>query len=350
MPRLPAAFAAAFVVAACNHSTAPNGTDSSGLPGMNVPGLTARGPGVLTASPLDTATLFQIDPLGQLGPPGHTLPSDHQYWWFVSPTLGGGQADCSKRPVYAAGAGTVTFIYVTEPGSQKVMVTMTQTFAYYYDHVVLDANVQLGTAVTAGQRIGSTDGLCPTIDVGIIDLDVTLTGLVTPERYNQQTRYTGEPIAYFSEPLRSKFYRLSSRAAGDPYRGGKIDYSVKGQLVGDWFDPSLPKTYESTGPAGWTKCLAFVYDNRDPSQVRVSIGGGALPLGLWSVQGNAPDPASVNVATGKVVYTLVPYGGASQPGKLAVQLIADDRIRIQVFPGSTDPNPAFTSAAVEYVR
>ena len=76
----------------------------------------------------------------------------------------------------------------------------------------------------------------------------------------------------------------------------------------------------------------------------------ALPIGLWSVQGNAPDPATVTVATGKVVYKLIPYGGPSQPGMLAVQLIAEDRIRIEVFLNSTDPNPAFTTGAREYVR
>ena len=87
----------------------------------------------------------------------------------------------------------------------------------------------------------------------------------------------------------------------------------------------------------------------NPSIIRVSIGG-TLPIGLWSVEGNTPDPAIVSVSTGKVVYKLIPYGGNSQPGMLAVQMIADDRIRIEVFLGSTNANPSFTASALEYVR
>jgi len=55
----------------------------------------------------------------------------------------------------------------------------------------------------------------------------------------------------------------------------------RGRLVGDWFLSTLPKTYESAGPTGWTQSLAFVYDNVNPSIIRVSIGG-TLPVGLWS--------------------------------------------------------------------
>ena len=86
-----------------------------------------------------------------------------------------------------------------------------------------------------------------------------------------------------------------------------------------------------------------------PAKIRVSIGG-TLPIGLWGVEGDTPDPANVSVATGKVVYKLIPYGGSAVPAMLSVQLIADDRIRIEVFVGSNDPNPSFTAAAREYVR
>jgi hypothetical protein len=336
-----------LAAAACSGSKVTAPSDSNWF---GVPGLTTRGPGVLTVSPIDTAQLVRVDPLGQMSPPGHTLPSDHEYWFFVNPLGNPLTADCSKRPIRAAGAGTVSFMLETEPGNWKVIFAMTQTFGYYYDHIVPAAGIVVGATVSAGQQVGTTTGGCPSFDVGVIDFDVTLPGLITPERYGAQTLHAGRPIGYFTEPLRSALLARSSRTAGDAYREGRIDYGIRGKLVGDWFATTLPRTTDSTGPAGWTQSLCFAYDNVDPSKIRISVGGGALPMGLWNVGGGAADPANVGVSSGKVVYQLIPYGGASQPGYLAVQLIAEDRIRVQVFPNSTDPNPAFTSAAVEYVR
>ena len=332
----------------CNSATGPGPDTPSGLPGADSPSITASGPGVFTFAPFDTAQISRISPLGQLGPPGHVLPTDHIYIHFVNSTGNQSTNDCARRPVYAVGDGVVNFMLQPVGTDWKVGVQMTRTFMYYFDHIYPNPGTVVGTVVTAGQQIGTTNGFCPSIDLGVIDLDVTLGGLLTPERYGA-TVHTGSPLKYFTEPVRSALYRRIDRAASDPNRDGRIDYGIRGSLIGDWFLPTLPKTAESTGANGWAKSLAFVYDNVNPSTIRVSIGG-TLPIGLWAVEGNAPDPATVNVATGKVMYKLIPYGGAAQPGMLAVQMIADDRIRIEVFIGSVDPNPAFTSNALEYVR
>jgi hypothetical protein len=338
--------ALAFVACKGDGPTIPPA--QSGLPGVDAPSITAKGPGTFTFAPFDTAQIPVISPLGQLGPPGHVLPTDHIYIHFVNPFGNPFANDCSKRPVYAVGSGVVNFMIQPAGTDWKVGVEMTRTFMYYFDHIYPMPGTTVGTVITAGQQIGTTNGFCPSIDLGVVDLDVVLPGLLTPERYGS-TRYTGAPLKYFIEPLRSALYRRVDRAPGDPNRDGKIDYGVRGRLVGDWFLSTLPKTYESAGPNGWSQSLAFVYDNVNPSIIRVSIGG-TLPIGLWSVEGNTPDPVSVSVATGKVVYKLIPYGGNSQPGMLAVQMIADDRIRIEVFLGSTAMNPAFTANALEYVR
>lgn len=328
-------------------STAPT-TISSGLPGMDAPSITAKGPGVFTFAPFDTTVIKLISPLGQLGPPGHVLPTDHIYIHFVDPKGSPSNNNCSARPVYAVGSGIVNFMLQPVGTDWKVGVQMTRTFMYYFDHIYPQPGMVVGTPVTAGQQIGTTNGFCPSIDLGVIDLDVTLPGILTPERY-ASTAHTGAPLKYFTEPIRSALYRRIDRTPSDPIRDGRIDYGIRGRLIGDWFLETLPRTPDSTGPVGWTQSLAFVYDNVTPATIRVSIGG-TLPVGLWAVEGNTPDPALVSLATGKVVYKLIPYGGAAVPAMLAVQLIADDRIRIQVFIGSTDPNPAFTAAAREYVR
>lgn len=51
-------------------------------------GFTTTGPGVLSVLPLDTSTLSAVSPLGNLAPPGHVLPTDHVYWYFVNPWSG----------------------------------------------------------------------------------------------------------------------------------------------------------------------------------------------------------------------------------------------------------------------
>src|SRR5258706_7496571 len=117
----------------------PTSSGDAARDGSNPYGVTATGPGVLSVSPLDTTTVFAASPLGKLAPPGHTLPTDHVYITFIDAWGGNVQAaDCSKRPVYAAGSGVVAWTFVTETaGDTKVDVQMTETLHYYYDHVLL---------------------------------------------------------------------------------------------------------------------------------------------------------------------------------------------------------------------
>ncbi|MEP6622679.1 MAG: hypothetical protein ABJE47_25380, partial [bacterium] len=68
-------------LAACGGDSA--GTGPSNNSNNNPYGITATGPGVLSVTPLDTSTLFAGTPLGNMAPPGHVLPTDHVYLYFV---------------------------------------------------------------------------------------------------------------------------------------------------------------------------------------------------------------------------------------------------------------------------
>ncbi len=211
-------------------------------PSSNNPYSLATGRAVLSASPIDPAAIFATSPLGKLGPPDHTLPTDHVYITFVNAFESNQNNDCiSLRPIYAAGSGVVTFVLATDArGNTKVDVQMTASFHYYYDHVVLLPGITQGTPVTAGQQIGTTAG-CPSFDIGAYDLDVTLPGLVNPPRWGISTGHAVSPYGYFSEPLRALYYSRSRLLEGVPgNRDGRIDYGVAGRLVGDWFHSSLP--------------------------------------------------------------------------------------------------------------
>jgi hypothetical protein len=309
---------------------------------------------VLSVSPLDTNTLVAATPLGALAPPGHVLPTDHVYLYFVDAWNGQQQNnDCRARPVRAAGSGVVTFILVTEAsGDTKVNVQMTKTFHYYYDHVLLKPGIGVGSRVSAGDTIGTTTGRCPSMDLGVVDYDVIPAGFVNPARYGESGMHAVPPLKYFSEPLRSWLYARVRIQEGVPLnKDGRIDYGVRGRLVGDWFHSSIATADASVsvGPAGWPKTLAFAYD-WFAARPRISVGGTIAVAGVLGIGAADPDPATVSVATGPVAYQGTPVLGLIAPGWLLVQMVADDRIRVEYFAAATSRPAAFTAAAQEFVR
>ncbi|MES2306334.1 MAG: hypothetical protein V4558_12540 [Gemmatimonadota bacterium] len=344
-------FIAALLLAlpACGDgSTGPTDPD-----GNNPYGLTTTGPGVLSVSPIDTAWVISTTPLGKLGPPGHVLPTDHVYISFVD-AYGGNQQnnDCSKRPIYAAGSGVITFVLVTEDrGDTKVDIQMTKTFHYYYDHVLLASGMIPGTHVTAGQQIGTTTGFCPSFDLGAYDYDVTLPGLVNPARYGENTRHAVSPYKYFTEPLRALYYARSRTFDGVPAnRDGRIDFGIAGKLVGDWFHSSLPVNAQSAGsPAGWAKSIGFVYDYFSGAP-QVSVGGTIAAPFFGNIGVSDPDPATVTPASGVVGYQIRRPGATETYGWMLVQMTAADRIKVEFFLGASSRPADFTAAAQEYLR
>lgn len=315
--------------------------------------ITATGPGVFSVSPLAQNTVISVTPLGKMAPPGHVLPTDHIYISFVDPMGNGQTADCSKRPVFAPGAGTVTFILVTETrGDTKVMIQMTKTFMYYLDHILQSPNIVVGAKVKAGDQIGTTTGFCPSIDLGVYDLDVSPPGFVNPARYGDLGAHPAPPLKYFSEPLRSFYYERVRVEAGVPDdKDGRVDYGVKGRLAGDWFHSSLASAPSSTinGPDGWIKTISFARDWYKGSW-RISIGGTIASPGVLAVAAGNPDPSTVSMGSGIVAYEGAPVIGTIGPGWVLAQMLSDERIKIEFFSGATARPLGFTGAAQEYVR
>ncbi len=314
--------------------------------------LSTTGPGVLSVSPIDLSQVMAVTPLGYLGPPGHVLPSDHIYISFIDAWNGMLQnADCSKRPIYAAGSGVIDFIMVTQSPDTKVDVQMTKTFHYYYDHILLLPGMSLGTRVSAGQQIATTAGHCPSFDLGTWELGNTLPGLVSPNRYDDQTRYAASPMNYFSPSLRAIYLARVRLSDGVPSNKiGKIDYGIAGKLVGDWFHSSVPVDAYASGSAAWDKTIGFVYDWYDNTSVRISIGGTITDPLLAQIGPGDPDPAFVTTANGLVTYSLYRPGATDGAGWLLVQMTAADRIRVQYFASAGTRPTGFTAAAQDYRR
>lgn len=116
--------------------------------------------------------------------------------------------------------------------------------------------------------------------------------------------------------------------------------------------------------AYWTGHLTLAYHHIAPSLVIVSLGDFAVQPRQFAVQGNGPDPASVSAATGLVAYelTYAPLGGDGNrlelpdsmrgvQGVLLVQLLDEQRLRVEAFPGKTAAQvTGSTPAALTYTR
>ena len=228
--------------------------------------------------------------------------------------------------------------------------------------------------VKAGQVIGKIGG--QTLDVGVVNSDVTLPGLLLPEQYAYEPWkiHAVDPFQYFVEPLRSELLAKNMRQV-EP-RGGKIDYDIDGKLVGNWFLQGTNGYGGIDRSRYWAGHLSFVYDYLDPSQVRVSIGTFAGRARQFGVQGNGPDPAQIDPRTGIVKYVLMMYQyldpltgkpwnqkdasikevisrniEGRMSGVLLVQMTGERTVKIEAFPDAQPESvTGFTNKAQVYER
>jgi hypothetical protein len=344
--RLGVAAAGLLAAVSCGGHGGPTAADS----GNNEPEAPAT-VAAFTVLPVTMPSGATITPLGHISPVSHVLPTDHVgfYSWDIDHQT---TQDTVTRRVYAPGEGVITSMLGVPSGRPdwKVVFRMTSTFYYYLDHILVDPSLTVGRVVHAGDYVGTTSPGGP-LDLGAYDLSTTLTGFLMPARYPAQTLHCVSPWQYFTEPLRSQLHAQVRRVPSAPDRDGHIDYDIAGHLVGNWFHESVPKTADETsGPHGWPKSLAFVYDFKDPSLVRISVGGTIAAPGMWAIPSEAPRPETVSVATGVVGYRLLYLEGNQQSGLMLVEMLAPDRIRVEVFEGSQAATAAFDGRAQIYVR
>jgi hypothetical protein len=356
--------AAAIACGSCAGGT----TDPHGLPSNDLRDAfshgTCTGSGVVryAASPMAIADVGEFIPLGVMVG-AHVTPIDHQY--LVPIDLRAGR---TRYDVFAPFTGNIVLIQprvraAGDPGTApvgsvdyRIAFEGSCTYWVYYDLVTqlepsilaaggsaLAANnsAYVRIPVTAGQRVGKVGG--QTLDLGTVNADVTLPGLLVPEHYLVEPWkiHSVDGLDYFDEPLRGQLNALNRRKAAP--RGGKIDFDVDGTAAGNWFLAGT-NGYGGNGPGGgtyWTGHLSLVYGNIDPALIIISM---AFPDGgsrQWVVEGNAPDPAAITAASGVVKYEVKDWAGDSVrtsvalpiAGVVAVQVLAGRQLRVEYFPG-----------------
>lgn len=371
------------------------GTPSGALPPVPYPtwwsaamqaGCQDREPVRFGSPPLRLADIVGVGPYGIIAG-AHVIPTDHQGYMF--PEMG----TTPRYDVLAVGDGEIVQVTVRtvsvdtgRPSSPQYHVTLRHSCSIITQYDLIDELAPALAAqaedlrggrtipIRAGEVIGKTGASSQGLDFWVADLRTLVPDLVVPQHYEREPwrLYVIDPFSLFSEPLRSQLLAKSMRLA-EP-RGGRANYDSDGRLVGGWFVANT-NGYAGLSPDRfWATHLAVVYNAYDPTLVIVSLADFEGRPRQFAVKGNAPDPAQVSVATGPVKYELmyydyedavsgvkwdyqapvhqlrgVPFGEVR--GTVLMQLIADRRLKVEVFPGKrADAVSGFTAAAVIYER
>jgi hypothetical protein len=333
--------------------------------------------------PVDLEAIEYIVPFGLMFG-SHVTPVDHQYFQnFLEPDR--------AIDVYSPAAGKVVSMQhfgtpVSENpegivGDYRIVIEHACDVSSIFIHIdeliprlaLLDPGVgnytSIDVDVAAGEKLGI---FTENVDYNVVDQRYTVEGLIDPASYDVEPWkiHVPDTFAYFTPEIRQ---RLEARSLRTPEpRAGRFAYDIDGRLVGNWFQTGT-NGYGGTDPQRyWAGHLTFAYDHLDPSMIVVSIGTFEGRSRQFAVLGNAPDPAEVAVGSEPVVLELVEWdytvdgehwdrrtlatGIAATPGStvhgvIAVQLIDQRELQIEILPGATAADfQGFTSNAIVYTR
>jgi hypothetical protein len=364
----------AIVVACSGGTQSLDPTNPAGLPTC------ATGTAIFTVSPIAVSNIAGWVPLGNLSPPAHTFPTDHQYIYLPRPTSG------AIPPVELVSPGNVVITrarrtqYNTGNTDYSVELSPCAEIRGDFGHVTTITPALLaklgaftqgcssyspapGTTVTscytenvavpvaAGEQIGTTAGL----DFSLWDRRVT------PLKFANASRWRTTPDGfdyfhvvaasdYFAEPAMSQIAPKVGSFDGRTRRtaapvGGTIEVDVVGSVQGAWFNPSQPANPESPH-------FAIVPDNVDPSRFAFSFGTtqSAVTGRMFFITPKAAgfvDRTPSQVTADGQVYC---YDTGFFNTAILVQLVDANRVRVEPRPGVCAAPFGFTSGAFEYVR
>lgn len=310
-----------------------------------------NGPTALFAAlPLPADRIACVHPLGEVVLPGQVIGANFSRWDVHErggcgapiPFTGG------PVPVFAAAGGTV--VTVGGPDGRTVTVAVSENIEYTYTGVALDGFIREGTDVPAGQRLGLVANSDSGIAFGVTDF-TKVNAWIATARYPDSYRHARHPVEFYEGALRAQVVmRIGNIAAP----AGRLVWDVDGRLSGNWFREFTPRTAEAVTAPWWEGHLSFRGDARFPDQPRIGLG--TLFAGGCSCAPRSGEPVfdGVTPQSAPVAYHLVRVrtdGTLTSEfiGTLLVELVANDRLRVELFAGDVAA-PAFTAAAENFVR
>ncbi|HLD80907.1 MAG TPA: hypothetical protein VJA40_02805 [archaeon] len=306
-----------------------------------------------TEPPVDLGEVYEISPRGNIGPPGHTFPTDHLFI-HLNPQGASTEVFALKAPA------DVTVVEVRETDDQLeqgkkeywIYFGMCKDYFAYYNHVkelrgglktAFDqggacmpnfpgCNKRLSFKAKAGEVIGGVGRFQGNFDFGGVNYSKPL-AFANPSRYgNERALYISCALDYYSGSLRGQFESKIKRVQ-EPC--GVVMQDVPGTLQGNWFNGDA----DVAGP--WEKHLGFLYDNDDPSIAVASIGGTVSGAQKWEF---APRGAgTTNRRFSDVKPDGLVYCYESNGQKLLARLPAGDELEVELREGTCGGSNALDS-------
>ncbi|MEO5825363.1 MAG: hypothetical protein ABIR59_05700 [Gemmatimonadales bacterium] len=329
-----AAMTLAGAVTACG-STMPDGSGSVAL---------------FASLPLAADRVACVHPLGEVVLPGQVIGANLSRWDVHERGACGAPMPFTGGPVPVVAAARGTVVTVGGADGRTVTIAVSENIEYTYTGVALDGFIREGTVVPAGQRLGLVADPDSGIGFGITDFTRVNAWIATP-RYPDSYRHARHPVEFYGGALLTQ---VVSRMGGLPAPAGRLVWDTDGRLSGNWFREFTPRTAQAVTAPWWDGHLSFRGDARFPDQPRVGLGtllGGGCkcaPRAGESVFGD------VTPQSGPVAYHLVRVRADGTVtteyfGTLLVELLASDRLRVELFAGDVTA-PTFTAAAENFVR
>ena len=385
-----------IAVAACAAENATGTSNQNGqTPNTRAPAGSAScgsTSAIFTQPPVALADFFGWVPLGNMGPPAHTFPTDHQYIYVNDP---GSPAPRREVNIVAPSDIIITKAHAqtVTPGSSDYSLEFSPCAEVYaqFGHVLTIAPAILGQLgafdqycntyspspgssvstcetkfvaikVRAGDVIGTAGGASPHsfgLDFSLWDSRVQPIAYASASHWsksndNFDSFHVVAASDYFAEPAASQIAPRVGSFDGKTRRtlapiGGSIAVDVPGTAMGFWFNASQP-TYPEVPH------LAISPDNVDPTRVAFSIGS-SLPGWVRGIVWFTPTSSgTVNRIPSQVTADGLTYCyEGSGPWVILAKLVDATTLRLEAKPQTVSSCASaqpwtFTAAAFDYKR
>jgi hypothetical protein len=349
---------------------------------------------LLTVPPLTETDYRVILPLGNLAPPGHTIPTDHIY--YMLPREGEVTREVEVRAPgdilitrieetaqLAEGEGGFSDFSLTfSPCSERILkfghltsvsdavrTAMDSSEDSFCDEYGIGAttyrtcSLSLNLEVTAGTVVGTAGGIVDgsaALDLWGFDLSSEALTWANPVRYTSEDDVLFHvvcPLDLFADQARSiQMAKLGGHSGEfrtvEP-RCGEVNQDLAGTAQGNWFSG-----IDTTMHERWDHHLALVHDNVDPSTAAISIGGIVSEPVVWYFAPEVSGQINRDFTSVKPDGTIYCFEGAVDArqdaggleGRLLVHLVSETELMIELQAGLCADEHLSFDAPVTYQR
>ena len=321
-----------------------------------------------TTFPVNMNEVRSITPLGNLGPPGHTFPTQHPHIHL------GEHGTSDTYPLYTPADVFITSVswqenITQDPIDYVVFFALCKDVIGYYNHVkeLSDELDQIIEKVECESFSEKSEGSCTKVlldkvkegvlvgqvglqqgnfDFGLIDLSKKL-DFIKQERYPLRDQYLNCAFDYYKDPMKQQFYDLIDRVDSSC---GYVMQDIPKTLKGNWFHESAQKEYV----VDWNVHLAFVDHYEDPSIQVVSIAGIFTEPSLFKFIPKTSGEINREFSQVGVDENIYCYEGSNvirnfeavPLGKVLVQMTDDETLQIEHQTGSCNGNESFANPVI----